>query len=225
MTTTPEQTGQGPGPRPAAEDDAAAPGERAVPPAVAAAAEAAVRDRPLPAPGAPRWVRWVVVPLLILVPLVYVLISADQSRDGGAEKEQEAAAKHLTWEVPSQLLRRIYQVPIPDGTVGDAYMETNAWDHSEFYVQFTTNAGGLDTFLAQVGTARTELTAGKVTIPAARASTAGWDFSASRPWAGVSLHQVGDKPDHDITVDLQNPDAPVVYVVSTVNFQHGFGRG
>lgn len=173
----------------------------------------------------PRWVRWIVVPLLILVPLGYVLISADQSRDGGAEQEALAAAKRMLPEVPSQLLRRIYQVPIPDGTVGDAYMETNAWDRSSFYCQFTTSAGGLDTFLAQIGTSRSALTDGQVAISAAQARAAGWSFPAGRAFAGAHLHQVGDKPDHDITVDLNNPEAPVVYVVSTVNFQHGFEGG
>lgn len=221
MTTTEEQT-------PAVPEQPAAPAPETGGPG--AGGPAGDDDPPggggPPQPGTPpRWVRWVVVPLLVLVPLVYVLISADQSRDGGAEKEQEAAAKHLTWDVPSQLLRRIYQVPVPDGTVGDAYMETNAWDHSEFYVQFTTSAGGLDTFLAQIGTSRTELVPGDVAITPRQARTTGWDFSVKHPWSGVHLHQVGDKPDHDITVDLLNPDAPVVYVVSTVNFQHGFGGG
>ncbi|WP_225846009.1 hypothetical protein [Streptomyces sp. HPF1205] len=181
-----------------------------------------VRDEPLPPRNPPRWVRWVVVPLLILVPLVYVVISADQSRDGGAEAEQEAAQKELAHDVPNSLLRRIYQVPIPNGTVGDAYMERNAWDHSEFYCQFTTNAGGLDTWLAQVGTSRSALADGKGAVTPGEARTAGWTFAPGRHWAGISLHQVGDKPDHDITVDLTNPDAPTVYVVSTVNFQHGF---
>jgi hypothetical protein len=178
--------------------------------------------RARPPRTAPLWVRWTVVPLLILVPLGYVVISADQSRDGGAQSEQEAAAKHLVREVPSPLLRRIYQVPIPNGTVGDAYMETNAWDHSAFYCEFTTSAGGLDTFLAQVGTSRSALVDGKVTLSAAQGRTAGWKFADHHAWAGISLHQAGDKPDHAITVNLDNPDAPMVYVVSTVNFRHGF---
>jgi hypothetical protein len=174
----------------------------------------------------PRWVRWVVVPLLVLVPLGYVLISAEQSRDGGADSQKQAAARHLTWEVPSELTRRIYQVPIPDSTVHDGYLETNSWDISEFYCEFTTSAGGLDTFLAQLGTSRAALTEGKVSISTDQATQVGWNFAVpGHLWSGMSRHQAGDRPDHDITVDLTHADTPVVYVVSTVNFQHGFGGG
>jgi hypothetical protein len=174
----------------------------------------------------PSWVRWVVVPLLVLVPLGYVLISAAQSRNSGQDVQKQAAARHLTWVVPSELTRRIYQVPIPDGTVHDGYLETNSWDTSEFYCQFTTTAGGLDTFLAQLGTSRAALHDGKVSISDEQAGQVGWNFHIpDHQWAGMSSHQAGDKPDHDITVDLTHADAPVVYVVSTVNFQHGFGGG
>ncbi|MFI0899257.1 hypothetical protein [Streptomyces sp. NPDC020983] len=180
----------------------------------------------LPLREIPRWVRWTVVPLLILVPLGYVLISAAQSRGAGADSQKQAAARHLTWVVPSELQRRIYQVPIPDGTVHDGYLETNSWDTSRFFCQFTTTAGGLDTFLAQLGTSRAALHDGKVSIGDKEAARVGWNFHVpGHYWAGMSTHQVGDKPDHDITVDLTDADAPKVYVVSTVNFQHGFGGG
>jgi hypothetical protein len=224
MTTTPQHTRSTP---PAPGSGAGEPGAGAPPGSSGGPGGpgdgGTVLEEPLPPRDPPRWVRWIVVPLLILVPLGYVLISADQSRDGGAEAEQEAAQRHLTHEVPNNLLRRIYQVPIPNGTVGDAYMERNAWDHSEFYCQFTTNAGGLDTWLAQVGTSRSALIDGAGGITPQEAATAGWTFGPGRHWAGIRLHQVGDKPDHDITVDLTDPDAPVVHVVSAVNFQHGFG--
>ena len=59
----------------------------------------------------------------------------------------------------------------------------------------------------------------------AQVRAVGWNFGIPRVWAGLSMHQAGDKPDHNITVDLTNPDRPRVYVVSTVNFQHGFGGG
>ena len=68
---------------------------------------------------APRWVRWTVLPLLVLVPLGYVIISAEQSRDGGAVKEaggrrpahdpraaQRAPAAHLPGALPGRRLRR-----------------------------------------------------------------------------------------------------------------------
>lgn len=180
----------------------------------------------LPLREIPRWMRWTVVPLLILLPLGYVLISAAQSRGAGVDSQTQAAARHLTWVVPSELQRRIYQVPIPDGTVHDGYLETNSWDTSQFFCQFTTTAGGLDTFLAQLGTSRAALHDGKVSVSDKDAARVGWNFHVpGHYWAGMSTHQVGDKPDHDITVDLTDADAPRVYVVSTVNFQHGFGGG
>jgi hypothetical protein len=180
----------------------------------------------LPPRELPRWMRWLVVPLLVLVPLGYVIISAAQSRDSGQDVQKQAAARHLTWVVPSELQRRIYQVPIPDGTVHDGYLETNSWDTSEFYCQFTTTAGGLDTFLAQLGTSRAALREGKVAISDEQGAQVGWNFDIpGHRWAGMSSQQAGDKPDHDITVDLTHADTPVVYVVSTVNFQHGFGGG
>ncbi|WP_240970226.1 hypothetical protein [Actinacidiphila epipremni] len=181
---------------------------------------------PVPPREIPRWMRWVVVPLLVLVPLGYVLISAAQSRGAGADAQKAAAARHLTWVVPSELQRRIYQVPIPDRTVHDGFLETNSWDTSTLYCQFTTTSGGLDTFLAGLGTSRAALKEGKLAISDQQAAQVDWNFHVpGHYWSGMSTHQVGDKPDHDITVDLTHPDTPVVYVVSTVNFQHGFGGG
>ncbi|WP_329137839.1 hypothetical protein OG552_28825 [Streptomyces sp. NBC_01476] len=173
----------------------------------------------------PRWVRWTVLPLLVVVPIGYVAISAEQSRDSGMDKQQEAAARHLTRHWPSGLQQRIYQVEFPTESHHPGYLETNSWDVSVFYAQFSTTAGGLDTFLAKIGTSRTALRMGNTAISPAQAKAAGWNFDVPRSYAGVSLHQVGDKPDHEIIVDLTNPDAPTVYVVSTVNFQHGFGGG
>ncbi|MEU3462012.1 hypothetical protein ABZ721_18990 [Streptomyces sp. NPDC006733] len=178
-------------------------------------------DRPhgRPLRQVPRWVHWTVVPLLILVPVGYVIISAEQSRNSGQEKEESAAVKHLTWDWPTQVQRRIYQVPIPlDWTRKIAYVETNNWNTSELFVQFAPTAGGLDTFLAQVGTSRSALKPGNVTITPAQAKVPGWSFGSGRVWAGVATTQHGDKPDHDITVDLTDAAHPIVYVVSTINF-------
>ncbi|MEV6006392.1 hypothetical protein AB0M29_06260 [Streptomyces sp. NPDC051976] len=180
---------------------------------------------PLPPRNPPRWVRWTVLPLLVLVPIGYVIISAEQSRDSGETKQEEAAVTRLTMETPSSLQQRIYQVPFPVGVTGAGYLETNSWDTSKLYVQFTTTSGGLDTFLAQIGTSRVALTAGKSAITTAQTTAAGWAFPDGHDWHGTTLHQAGDKPDHDIVVDLSTPDTPTVYVVSTVNFQHGFGGG
>ena len=180
----------------------------------------------LPPRTVPRWARWSVVPLLVLVPLTYMLISAEQSRGAGADSQKQATARHLTWMVPSEMQRGIYMVPIPDGTVHDGYLETNSWNVSTLYCQFTTTAGGLDTFLADLGTSRAALQDGKVSISVKQARQVGWDFQVPRHhWAGMSTSKAGDKPDHDITVDLTRPDTPVVYVVSTINFQHDLGNG
>ncbi|MCL2729617.1 MAG: hypothetical protein FWE15_06285 [Actinomycetia bacterium] len=198
-TRTPKQRRPGAAPAPAAAGSAAAP-----------------RDLP-------RWVRWTVLPLLVLVPLGYVIISAQQSRESGESKQQEAASRHMTFGYyPSALQQRIYEMPIPYGAAHVGYLETNSWDTSVLYTQFTTTAGGLDTFLAKVGTSREALHAGASDISASQARAAGWTFTGPGPWTGISMHKPGDKPDHAITVDLHDPDVPTVYVVSTVNFQHGF---
>lgn len=243
MTTTPDQHAA----QPAAPDpsgtgaavpaqtpgDAAASGASDAPDGPDPADPVTVLEQAAPAPpprtptprDLPRWVRWTVVPLLVLVPIGYVLISAEQSRDSGQNKQQEAAVTHLSRDLPSTLQQRIYQVPFPTGVTGPGYLETNSWDTSQLYVQFTTTAGGLDTFLAQVGTSRYALRPGRGAITAGQGRAAGWVFPPGHDLAGAALHQVGDKPDHDIVVDLSSPDAPTVYVVSTVNFQHGFGGG
>jgi hypothetical protein len=167
----------------------------------------------------PGWVRWTVVPLLILVPIVYLLISAEQSRDSGEDKQQEAAATVLThhhW--PTRVQRRIYQVPIPFGSTNVGYLETNSWKTSSLYVQFATTPGGLDAFLAQIRTSRSALRKGYLPIDATEAKRAGWVWRSDRVWAGLRLTQHGDKPDHSIVVNLNNPDRPYIYLVSTMDF-------
>jgi hypothetical protein len=173
----------------------------------------------------PRWARWTVLPLLVLVPAGYLAVSADQSRDSGETIQEQAAARELTMVSPTPLQKRVYQVPMPLGARHVAFLETNSWDTSVLDVQFTTTPGGLDTFLAKVGTSRAALLGGWDAISPAQAKGTGWTFPATRTWAGIRLQQAGDKPDHAIMVDLTDDDAPRVYVVSTVNFQHGFGGG
>lgn len=178
-------------------------------------------DRPHTRPlrKVPRWVQWTIVPLLVVVPVGYVIVAAEQSRNSGQDKEASAAPKELTWDWPTRAQRRIYQVPIPLAwTRGIAFMETNTWNTSVLYVQFTPTAGGLDTFLAQVGTSRSALRAGDVTITPGQAEVPGWSFPPGHTWAGVTTTQHGDKPDHDITVDLSDMTHPIVYIASTINF-------
>jgi hypothetical protein len=211
--TAPGTETRAPGPR----RPAAAAGTGAGPGRNGAAGPAGPRDLP-------RWVRWTVLPLLVLVPLGYVIISAQQSRESGESKQQEAAVRQLVFGYyPSPLQQRIYEMPIPFGAGHVGVLETNSWDTSVLFTQFTTTAGGLDTFLAKVGTSREALHAGASDITASQRRTAGWTFTGPGPYSGTSMQKPGDKPDHAITVDLHDPDAPTVYVVSTVNFQHGFG--
>jgi hypothetical protein len=166
----------------------------------------------------PRWVQWTVVPLLILVPIGYVLISAEQSRDAGVGKQLQAAATSLTFHWPSTVQRRIYQAPIPVGSTDVAWFETNSWKTSSLYVQFATTPGGLDSFLAQIGTSRSALREGYLPIADAQARRVGWVWRKDRVWAGVKLKQHGDKPDHYMVVNLFNPDRPYIYLVSTMDF-------
>ena len=72
-------------------------------------------------------------------------------------------------------------------------------------MQFTTTGGGLDTFLAQLGTSRAALRDGRVTVPGAASARVGWHFAPGHRWAGIALAPPGDAPDHDITVDLDQP--------------------
>jgi hypothetical protein len=167
----------------------------------------------------PGWVRWTVAPLLVLVPIGYLLISAEQSRNSGEGKQQEAAAtvlSHHAW--PTKVQRRIYQVPIPTGSTNVGYLETNSWKTSSLYLQFATTPGGLDSFLAQIRTSRAALRTGYIPINEEEAKRAGWVWHKDRVWAGVRLTQHGDKPDHSIVVNLNNPDRPYVYLVSTMDF-------
>ena len=219
MTATPEQRSEPPADLTDFADDLA--DLTAADADLTAAGEQAAR----PPRNPPRWVRWTVVPLLVLVPMGYVGISAAQSRGSGESAQQLAAGRRLTQVYPTSLQQRIYQVPIPMGARYVRNMETNSWVTSVLYAEFQTTAGGLDTFLAEVGTSRAALHAGRVAMTPAQCKAVGWNFGIPHLWAGLSMHQAGDKPDHDITVDLSNPDRPRVYVVSTVNFQHGFGGG
>lgn len=167
----------------------------------------------------PGWVRWTVVPLMVLVPIGYLLISAEQSRDSGEGKQQEAATtvlSHHSW--PTKVQRRIYEVPIPLGSTNVGYLETNSWKTSSLYVQFATTPSGLDTFLAQIRISRAALRTGYIPISGQEAKRAGWVWHTDRVWAGARLTQHGDKPDHSIVVNLNNPERPYIYLVSTMDF-------
>jgi hypothetical protein len=175
-----------------------------------AAAGSAARKR--------HWARWLVIALLVVVPAGYVVIAAGQSHDPRAAEQLRAEMAGLVHDTPATVQRRVYKLPIPSGVTRPAYFESNSWQTSSLYVQFTTTAGGLDTFLAQLGTSRAGLEHGQLGITTDQANRVGWSFPAGHDWDGLSLPGGDGEPSHDITVNLDNPDAPVVYTVSTITF-------
>jgi hypothetical protein len=165
-----------------------------------------------------RWAQWLVIALLVIVPAGYVVIAAGQSHSPQAARELHAEMAGLVHDTPATMQRRIYQLPIPSGVTKPAYFESNAWHVSSLYVRFTTTAGGLDTFLAQLDISRADLAKGHPAITRDQAERVGWSFPSGHVWDGISLRGASGKPSHDITVNLDNPDAPVVYTVSTISF-------
>ncbi|MEE1753856.1 hypothetical protein [Streptomyces sp. SP18CS02] len=163
-----------------------------------------------------RWLTAVVIVLLIGVPAGYLLISAEQSRDSGRDKEAESSATGLQDSWPSKMKRRVFEVPIPSRSTDVSYFETSNWKSSRLYVQFTTSGSGLDDFLEDVGTSRSALRAGDVTVGERDAETVGWHFpSVGHDWAGTRYTRTDPRPSLDLTVDLTDPAAPRVYAVST----------
>ncbi|MFE7130472.1 hypothetical protein ACFVIM_06420 [Streptomyces sp. NPDC057638] len=164
-----------------------------------------------------RWLTAMTIVLLIGVPAGYLVISAQQSRESGRDKAAESSAQGLRESWPSQMKRRVFEVPIPPKSKDVAYFETSNWKTSRLYVEFRTTPTGLDRFLEGVGTDREALQGDKVTIRAKDARTVGWDFTAPREWAATTHEGKDPRPTKDITVDMTNEKRPVVYVVSTAN--------
>ncbi|MFH8410324.1 hypothetical protein ACH4FX_36960 [Streptomyces sp. NPDC018019] len=166
-----------------------------------------------------RWLTALVIFLLIAIPAGYIVISAEQSRDSGQSKEEEAAATGLYNDYPSKVQQRIYNVPVPAGSTPVYYYEANAWHRSSLYVQFRTNEWGLDHYLKWAGTSRAALKDGEITITGAQAAKVGWDLASGGQWAGTSIKNEDPGPSQRITVNFDEPGHPVVYVVSTVAFK------
>ncbi|MFJ6635042.1 hypothetical protein ACIQMR_27130 [Streptomyces sp. NPDC091376] len=162
-----------------------------------------------------RWLTAIVIVLLIGVPAGYLLISAEQSRDSGRDKEAESSATGLRDSWPSKMKRRVFEVPIPQKSTEVAYYETSNWKSSRLYVKFRTTAAGLDSYLTKVGTSRSRLNTGDVTVHERDAGTVGWTFRPEAAWAATTHKQRDPRPSQDITVDLTDPSAPMVFVVST----------
>ncbi|MFF4245676.1 hypothetical protein ACFYY2_14540 [Streptomyces sp. NPDC001822] len=161
-----------------------------------------------------RLITLTIIVLLIGIPAGYLVISAGQSRRSGKDKEAEAAAQGLREDWPSGMQRRIFELPVPGNAVGVQYYETNNWKASRMYVKFRTTSAGLDRFLSGVGTGRAALETGKVTIGARDLKVTGWFFGPGVDWAGTVHKNKDPRPTQHITVNMTDPAAPVVYVVS-----------
>jgi len=155
-----------------------------------------------------------IIVLLIGVPAGYLVVSANQSRNSGKQKEEKYSATGLTAGWPSRVQRRLYQVPIPGKSTDVAYYETNNWKTSRLYVQFGITNEGLDKFLANVGTSRDALEKGDITISARDQKVVGWEFTGAGPWWGLVHKQKDPAPTQDIVVNWSEPQHPMVYVVS-----------
>ncbi|MFH9955019.1 hypothetical protein ACH4OX_12455 [Streptomyces roseolus] len=164
-----------------------------------------------------RWLTAVIIVLLVGIPAGYLVISAGQSRESGLDKERESSVVGLQDNWPSLMKRRVFEVPVPSGASGVAYYETSNWKTSRLYVQFTTTATGLDTFLAESGTGRSALTPGRITVSDRDADIVGWAFPDGLSWSGTTVDREDPRPSTDIAVDLTDPAFPRVFAVSTTS--------
>ncbi|KUL43504.1 hypothetical protein [Streptomyces regalis] len=161
-----------------------------------------------------RAITLLIIVLLIGVPAGYLVISANQSRDSGKDKEAKYSATGLTEGWPSRVQRRIYKITIPVPSYKVAYYETNNWRTSRLYVQFETTGVGLDAYLKTMGLSRDDLKPDDITISARDQKITGWEFTGPGPWYGLLHEQKNPAPTHDIVVNMSDPDQPFVYVVS-----------
>ncbi|HET9380650.1 MAG TPA: sugar kinase [Streptomyces sp.] len=155
-----------------------------------------------------------IIVLLIGIPAGYLVISANQSRASGKDKEAKYSATGLTAGWPSKVQRRLYQVPVPHPADHVAYYETNNWKTSRLYVQFGTTEAGLEAFLTGMGVTREDLRKGHVTIGARHQKVSGWKFPDDGRWSGLVHRQKNPAPTQDVVVNSTNPAHIMVYVVS-----------
>jgi hypothetical protein len=155
-----------------------------------------------------------IIGLLIGVPAGYLVISANQSRNSGKDKEAKYSATGLTKGWPSKVQRRLYQVPMPHPSGKVAYYETNNWKTSRLYVQFQTPNANLDLFLHDMGISRADLKRDDISITARDQKITGWEFTRPGPWYGIVHKQKSPKPTQDLVVNMSDAKNPFVYVVS-----------
>ncbi|MER7841696.1 sugar kinase [Streptomyces sp. NPDC096040] len=155
-----------------------------------------------------------IIVLLIGVPAGYLVISANQSRNSGKDKESKYSATGLSEGWPSKVQRRLYQVPVPHPADKIAYYETNNWKTSRLYVQFRTNSAGLDSFLEGMGVKRDDLKKDDISISTRDQKVTGWKFTAPGAWSGLTHKQKNPAPTQDVVVNTADPNYPMIYVVS-----------
>lgn len=161
-----------------------------------------------------RAITLLIIVLLIGVPAGYLVISANQSRASGKDKEAKYSATGLTEGWPSKLQRRIYQVPIPHPAWWVASYETNNWKTSRLYIEFETSDVGLSAFLAGIGVQESELKRNDLPIGERDREVTGWTFDGPGTWSGLVHEQKDPAPTREIVVNHDKPGYPRVYVVS-----------
>lgn len=155
-----------------------------------------------------------IIVLLIGVPAGYLVVSANQSRASGKDKEAKYSANSLTRGWPSKVQRRLYQVPVPRPAREVANYETNNWKTSRLYVEFETTDAGLSVFLTSMGVQRNDLEPDSIPIGERDREVTGWNFDRPGVWSGLVNEQRNPAPTHDVVVDESRPGSPRVYVVS-----------
>ncbi|MFF8033792.1 MULTISPECIES: sugar kinase [unclassified Streptomyces] len=155
-----------------------------------------------------------IIVLLIGIPAGYLVISANQSRASGKDKEAKYSATGLTYGWPSKLQRRLYQVPVPHPAWWVATYETNNWRTSRLYVEFETTDAGLSAFLTSLGVRQTDLERDRIPISERARKVTGWTFDGPGTWSGLVHEQRNPAPTHDIVVNHDKPGYPRVYLVS-----------
>ncbi|MBY8886021.1 hypothetical protein K7472_14305 [Streptomyces sp. PTM05] len=158
--------------------------------------------------------------LLTAISVGYLVVSGLQSHSAASEREVRAQTAGLVRGTPSAVQCGVYQVPIPPGAHDVEFYEANSWQADSLYVRFTTDRAGLGAFLARLGTGPARLREGMtaVEVSAARQGQVGWRFPPGHRWAGTTLAAPAPRPAHEITVDLDDPRNPAVFVVSTIRF-------
>ncbi|MFE2281602.1 sugar kinase [Streptomyces sp. NPDC059454] len=181
--------------------------------------QTALPGAPRPAEGRGHMIRrraltLLIIVLLIGIPAGYLVISANQSRASGKDKEAKYSATGLTEGWPSKVQRRLYQVPVPHPAWWVASYETNNWKTSRLYVEFETTDAGLSAFLTSMGVQQNDLRQGGITIGERDRDVTGWTFDGPGTWSGLVHEQKDPAPTHDVVVNHHKPGYPRVYVVS-----------